>query len=387
MIKMKSISKIVWKSIIGLALVSFVFVIYCITITKVTPWLYESFGCETIIFEQKTNTDTCVASNNRTNYGDEYNNDRIGVLGTFGDSAGFMNAFFSLLAFTAVVLTFMYQYYKDGKTDLHTHRSQFENVFFNMTSTFEEIVSHLEYIDGEEQDNLYMVGGSNGDGKYDENGNPIGTIPFGVTTNTSPLRYKKGREIFRYLYCIKQFTPETGQTISGIKELIELNPEMPLSKVKDYVFDGTLDHYFRYAYRILKYIDSSELINKTEKMEYASIFRAQLSCYELLILFINGIETDNNKFKKLIERYCMFNNLRVEMLPNTSNFYQLYESKMASKDGRERDGYAENAEYEYAIGAFCKPSERIHIKRLEIFQKVWELRFSKRVECERDLTK
>lgn len=168
MIKMKSISKIVWKSIIGLALVSFVFVIYCVTITKVTPWLYESFGCETIIFEQKTNTDTCVASNNRTNYGDEYNNDRIGVLGTFGDSAGFMNAFFSLLAFTAVVLTFMYQYYKDGKTDLHTHRSQFENVFFNMTSTFEEIVSHLEYIDGEDQDNLYMVGGSNGDGKYDE---------------------------------------------------------------------------------------------------------------------------------------------------------------------------------------------------------------------------
>ena len=119
---------------------------------------------------------------------------------------------------------------------------------------------------------------------------------------------------------------------------------------------------------------------KLKRWNMLPFFRAQLSCYELLILFINGIETDNNKFKKLIERYCMFNNLRVEMLPNTSNFYQRYESKMASKDGRERDGYVENAEYEYAIGAFCKPSERIHIKRLEIFHKVWELRFSKRVQ-------
>ena len=120
---MKSISKIVWKSIIGLALVSFVFVIYCITITKVTPRLYESFGCETIIFEQKTNTDTCVASNNRSNYGDEYNNDRIGVLGTFGDSAGLMNACFSLLAFTAVVITFVIQNKKDNNNEKLARKS------------------------------------------------------------------------------------------------------------------------------------------------------------------------------------------------------------------------------------------------------------------------
>ena len=31
---------------------------------------------------------------------------------------------------------------------------------------------------------------------------------------------------------------------------------------------------------------------------------------------------------------------------------------------------ADNAEHEYAIGAFCKPSERVNVRRLEIFQKV-----------------
>lgn len=386
---MKSIFKIVCKFIIGIAIVFIAFVIYCITVTKLTPLLYESFGCESLEIDQKTETvsDTSETSINKSNYSDEYNNNRIGVLGTFGDSAGFMNAFFSLLAFTAVVFTFLYQYYKDGKTDRHTHRSQFENVFFNMTSTFEEIVSHLEYIDGEEQDNLYVVDGNNGDGNYDENGCLIVSNTFGRTPNLSSIRHKKGREIFRYLYCVKQFTPETGKTTSGIKELIELNQEMPLSEVKDYVFDGTLDHYFRYAYRILKYIDTSKLINDDEKMEYASIFRAQLSCYELLILFINGIEMDNNKFKQLIERYCFFNNIRAEMLPRTQNFYELYEPKINSNNGKERDGYEDKAEHEYAIGAFCKPAERVQIRRLEIFQKVWELRFSKRMERERDITK
>jgi hypothetical protein len=251
-----------------------------------------------------------------------------------------------------------------------------------MTSTFEEIVSHLEYIDGEEQDNPYTTNGDNGEKQY-EDSNTFIPASFGDTPNPSSSRHQKGREIFRYLYCVKLFTPETGKTASGIQELIELNPGMPLSEIKDYVFDGTLDHYFRYAYRILKYIDNSKLINYAEKLEYASIFRAQLSCYELLIMFINGIDIDNNKFKKLIEKYCLFNNLRAEILPKTTNFYDQYVSKINSEDGKEREGYAKNAEHEYAIGAFCKPAESTNIKRLEIFQKVWELRFSKRVERER----
>lgn len=381
---MKLLFEVVYKSIIALVILFLVFFFYCFTVTKVTPFLYESYGCQTVKVEKGQVLPIDTSSPTVSTYGDQFNNERIGVLGTFGDSAGFMNAFFSLLAFTAVVFTFLYQYYKDGKADRHTHRSQFENVFFNMTSTFEEIVSHLEYFDGEEQDNLYATDGSNGDGQYDAKGNPIVTLSFGGSSSSFTSRHKKGREIFRYLYCVKLFTPETGNTASGIKELIELNPDMQLTEIKDYVFDGTLDHYFRYAYRILKYIDGCKLITENEKMEYASVFRAQLSCYELLIMFINGIDMDNNKFKKLIERYCLFNNLRAEMLPHAENFYELYEPKINSENGKEREGYADNAGHEYAIGAFCKPSELVNVKRLEVFHKVWELRLSKRVERERE---
>lgn len=69
----------------------------------------------------------------------------LSSLGTFGDSAGLMNACFSLLAFAAVVITFVIQNRKDNNNEKLARKSQFENVFFNMTSTFEEIVSHLVY--------------------------------------------------------------------------------------------------------------------------------------------------------------------------------------------------------------------------------------------------
>ena len=93
---MKSIFKFLGKSILGLAVVFIVFCIYCIAVTKVTPYLYESFGRDTIKVEKCVNGNVSTVSAKESNYGDEFNNERISVLGTFGDSAGFMNAFFSL---------------------------------------------------------------------------------------------------------------------------------------------------------------------------------------------------------------------------------------------------------------------------------------------------
>ena len=39
----------------------------------------------------------------------------------------------------------------------------------------------------------------------------------------------------------------------------------------------------------------------------------------------------------------------------------------------------------YSVTAFCKEAEAIKILRLEIFQKIWELRICRRVEEEREL--
>lgn len=367
--RLKALKIIIMFLTVILISIFILFYIYCLFVTNLTPYVYENYG------KQKTVVlpDSLQVSKVKSDviYGDDYNNGRIGVLGTFGDSSGFMNAFFSLLAFAAVVVTFGYQFRYDRKSKRLSEKSEFESVFFNMTSTLEDIVTHLEYHDTGVQSNLF--GGNEMSGLYFETENSNN----GAMTD---MIYK-GRDIFRYLYSVKPFTLDSGKVVSGIKEFIDNNNEMTMSEVQEKVFDGSLDHYFRYAYRILKYIDESRLIDEEDKEDYSAILRAQFSCYELFILLINCIEMDNNKFKKLIEKYCMFNNMRIDFLPES--YKALYSTKV--RECKEREGYETNAMVEYSVTAFRKEAEAIKISRLEIFQKIWELRICRRVEEEREL--
>ena len=65
-------------------------------------------------------------------------------IGTFGDSAGLLNALFSSLAFGGVILTIIWQVSENSRQRKEEHRIQFENVFFNMTGSLEKIVSELK---------------------------------------------------------------------------------------------------------------------------------------------------------------------------------------------------------------------------------------------------
>lgn len=49
-----------------------------------------------------------------------------------------------------------------------------------------------------------------------------------------------------------------------------------------------------------------------QKYEYASIVRATLSQYELVMLFYNGFS--HKKFKDMIEEYAILNNIRTDLL-------------------------------------------------------------------------
>ena len=69
----------------------------------------------------------------------------LDIASKLGDSAGFINALFSALAFGGVLLTFYWQFMVDGKQHKATLQSQFENVFFNMTGTLEKIIDGLAF--------------------------------------------------------------------------------------------------------------------------------------------------------------------------------------------------------------------------------------------------
>ena len=221
------------------------------------------------------------------------NQEFLNKIGTFGDSAGLLNALFSSLAFGGVLLTIFWQVTENRKQRADEHRIQFENVFFNMTNTLEHIVSELKV--KREEDN---VGFNPNLQEWDADSD------WGIDEVKEGIRdqYVLGREVFKYLYEEKQ---------PSIVEVIENEGIFGFEQRMTGVFDS----YFRYLYRILKYIDDSKLISDEVKYQYAGILRAHLSYMELPLLYYNGLSAfGREKMKPLMEHYHLLKNIRGEKL-------------------------------------------------------------------------
>jgi hypothetical protein len=85
-----------------------------------------------------------------------------------------------------------------------------------------------------------------------------------------------------------------------------------------------LGHYFRTLYHVFKFIhDSNAFTEYEDKRRYTSLVRAQLSAYELALLFYNGLAPfpahEANKFKPLIERYGLLEHLDESLLLDKSH--------------------------------------------------------------------
>ena len=280
---------------------------------------------------------------------------RMEDVGVFGDSAGLLNAFFSFLAFMAVLLTIYLQSRKDGHDKQNGARVLFEQEFFAMMGMLENIVAHLKFTDRKPVEDKkiindivahYYQGMGIGLGQNDEDEDQL---PDPVVV--------EGREVFKYIYADRDHY-NLLQYVSKEKDLRQS------AQAQEMCFDGTLDHYFRYLYRILKHIDKSELLGKLDEPEkereyYAHLLRAQLSNYELLMLFYNGLLGENpHTIKLLIEKYAMFNNLRAwELGKFQKEYYQAIQDEYWYEDP---EGY--DAETSYSVRAFWDGEKRKEFK-------------------------
>ena len=222
--------------------------------------------------------------------------------GTFGDMFGAVNALFSGLAFAGLIATLLYQreelklqrkelneqkleFREQNKT---LKRQRFENTFFNMLSLQQEIVANISF------DEVKTI------------------IDFNAHTQDKQRTSYNGRSLFREMYLNLKVSIDKKQFYQGVKGAIQANNYSAYS----YISATTrFDHYFRHLYRIFKYVDTSDLIPSNERYEYACIVRSQLSDYELVMLFYNCLTSNGRaKFKPLIEKYSIFNNLREDLL-------------------------------------------------------------------------
>lgn len=251
--------------------------------------------------------------------------DYNGSRGTFGDQFGAVNALFSALAFAGLIYTIILQTKELGfqRKELEENRKEmtrqtdefqtqnqsmlrqsFENSFFNMLSILQQIVNDMVITTSD----IHWL-------REDTVNGPMGKEQL------SNIEIK-GRECFSYL-----FHHYSNESVHPIKGLAYILIKDGFKGYDESNYRTYFDHYFRFIYRILKYVDTSELLFSTNKREeerrryeYATILRGTLSRYELVLLYYNGLSAiGKQKLKPLLEKYCMLNNLNKELLTISKN--------------------------------------------------------------------
>ena len=240
--------------------------------------------------------------------------------GTFGDMFGAVNALFSGLAFAGLIVTLLYQKeelklqreeLKETRNELNAQklefqeqnktmkRQRFENTFFNMLSLQQEIVANLSF--------EYYAS---------PNIRPH-NIPEEIFYRGVPKGQFHGREVFEGIYKHAIIEYNGARHPDGIVKILKQNGYIAYPVIS---VTTRFDHYFRHLYHIYRFVDTSDLIEDSERYNYACIIRSQLSDYELVMMFYNCLTSNGQaKFKPLIEKYSVFNNLRFELLAKAND--------------------------------------------------------------------
>ncbi len=210
--------------------------------------------------------------------------------GTFGDMFGSVNALFSGLAFAALIYTIFLQ---RRELKLHQHELQL---------THEEMKAQVQQLEAQ---NVTLKKQSFED-TFFELLRLQNDITNAIDLNAKEGRIIKGRDCFEELYkkLSSLWAKNKPEHRSGA-ERERINGTY-LTFYENY--HSEIGHYFSNLYNVIKFVDTSDVQNK--KL-YTNFVRAQLSSFELVMIFYSALtELDKGgKFKALIEKYAMLKSL------------------------------------------------------------------------------
>lgn len=149
------------------------------------------------------------------------------------------------------------------------------------------------------------------------------------TTGENINKIILGRKAFVEYYDIfKRFFGETSENI-------QVDSDESLSKLFDNCYNAfyleyqaDLGHYFRNLYNLLMFVKG---VKKELQSFYLSLLIAQLSNYELTMLFFHCLRKTNVDLKKLVEEFEVLAQVPKDEV--TSMAYKLYDSKAFGEDG------------------------------------------------------
>ena len=194
--------------------------------------------------------------------------------GVFGDSFGSLNALFSGMAFSGLVVTLFMQRKELAlqRSDLEEAKrnavnQQVESQFYNMLTLQQNIVSSFDL------------------------------------KKKGELLYS-GRDCFKAWY--RFLESEYHESIEEDYERLEIAYELMWLK-----YQGDLSLYFRSLYSVFRFISES---GHPDALKFGGIVRSFLSDFELVMLYYNCLSRQGVGFKKYISEFKVFDNLDVNML-------------------------------------------------------------------------
>ena len=222
--------------------------------------------------------------------------------GTFGDSFGVVNALFSGLAFAGVICAILLQKkelelqrkeLEDTRAEIKgqketLQKQNFESSFFQLLNMHSEIVSSIVILETNIRRSM-----AQGDIEYTE---------------------YSGRRCFGYL--LRNLKSSLEKAIDENRPKTEVFNDTYEEEFFS-IYQTYIGHYFRHLYNVVKFVHEHEYFDKKkfkEKKRYTNFIRAQLSSNELGVLFYNCLSDRGAKFKDLVEKYALFEDMPSEVL-------------------------------------------------------------------------
>jgi len=191
--------------------------------------------------------------------------------GVFGDSFGTLNALFSGLAFSGVLITLLFQRKDLSETRFQIASQQVESQFFNMLAHQQEVVRN-----------------------------------FDLQNKTTNEVISRGRDCFRDWSESLQDIHKHYSMAFGNDEDHLLPYELVYGMAR-----ADLSLYFRSLYSVFRFVEGSGYQGVAK---FGVVLRSLLSDYELVLLFYNSLSPRGMKFKRFIYEHALFDNLDPKLL-------------------------------------------------------------------------
>ncbi|MNZ51342.1 hypothetical protein D3C78_691520 [compost metagenome] len=225
--------------------------------------------------------------------------------GVFGDSFGLLTSLFSGLAFAGLIITIAMQ-----REELTLQREELTLTRKELSSQNQEMQSQNETLKVQRFENTFF--------KMLE---VLEACRNDISHQPSQGLPSQGRDAVKRLYDSFTGIFLTDQRSVGImqekvfKEECKTQEGLNKRYIKFYEkYGDELGQYYRTLYNILKLVDQSDFI--TEKSVYTNLVRAQLSRYELSLLFYNSLsDLGREKMAPLIIKYKILKHLEGSTIP------------------------------------------------------------------------